>query len=978
MSYIDAYLNSDGKVYVSSRINGQRVIKTHDVDYHFYVYDENGKYKNIYGDRLKRLEFNTKHEFESAKNRYGQNVTHESDFSPVFRTLEQSYNNIKEEKPHVAFFDIETDFDKTHGYSSPEEARNPIISIAIYLAWSDTSICLAIPPETMSISDCVEIANTFKNDHVIMFETEAEMLNSFLDLIEDADALSGWNSGGYDIPYLIHRIQRVLGRKETHRLCLWQKFPKKRIVKQKTGKDSSREYTTYSLIGRTHLDYMEIYKNFTYEAKQSYKLDSIAEDELGKNKVEYEGKLHELYRNNFQKFIEYNIVDTMLLHELELRLRYLDLAFGIAWSNCVLPETVLGTVRLMEQAVTIEAHSRNMILPDVLKKRGPNKKTVGGWVFGNQGVHDWVGSIDLTSLYPSIIRSLNMSPETIVGQISNDHTYAEIDRWIGNSKAKSFTQWWSLGKGRYTTIEMDKVFEKSTEKIKVEFDIDDGYKKLPAKDIYNIIFDSDNLCVSANGTIFRTDQRGVIASLLTRWFDERVIMKGHKATIWKMLNEKYSIPDELISDIQKKSSPKSVSNVYEFRHDELNDVLESNDIDEISQFLNRWGISVSHDGTLNPINKEVWSTAEAYWDKQQLIKKILLNSLYGGLLNEHFRFYDQRIGQSVTLTGRSISKHMAAKANEVITGDFDNLGTACVYGDTDSVYLTIANQLDQDEIKKLSVEDFIEIYDQISFEVNESFTSFMMNTFNAHSEYAKAIRCDREVVGKRMYVVAKKMYSILVLDNEGDRKDVDGEDGYYKIAGLSIRRADTPPLVQDWLLTTLKVLLRGGDYKTIENMIHEYAKEYRSLSAWEMGAPKSANGITKYRDEQQKYLKNIMKGITMKKPSIPGHVLGSMNWNDCLETYHDLESERLVDGVRVKFCYLNKNDLNIDRICYPSDQLELPEWFRNLSFDTNDMFQKNFVKKFEGLFKKSDINMNFKAINNVSSDDQLKKLFSKK
>jgi len=380
---------------------------------------------------------------------------------------------------------------------------------------------------------------------------------------------------------------------------------------------------------------------------------------------------------------------------------------------------------------------------------------------------------------------------------------------------------------------------------------------------------------------------------------------------------------------------------------------------------------------LVPNSVEVWESADKYWDKQQLIKKILLNSLYGGLLNEHFRFYDQRIGQSVTLTGRSITKHMTAKGNEIITGEYDHLGDSVKYGDTDSCYFSFAGGMGEG-INDLKVEDIIATYNEISKQVTGSFTDFMISTFNAHPDYAKAIRCDREVVGRRMYVVTKKKYAILVIDDEGQRKDVNGEDGKYKITGLDIRRSDTPKLVQDWLSTCLKVLLRGGSYEDIQDKIYSYADEYRKLDPWRMGAPKSANGISKYYALTEQYVKDKINGENPAKPPTPGHITGAFNWNKMLDINDDKESDRLLDGVRIIFCYLKRNQYSMDRISYPSDQFQMPDWFVKLPFDTEEMFQRNFVQKFYMLFRKSDIDLNFKSMHNVISDNDLTDLFNRK
>ena len=219
---------------------------------------------------------------------------------------------------NIAFFDIETDFDPERGFADPADPFMPITSISVYLQWLETMVCLAVPPKTLTMDQAKKELEGI--DNVMLFEKEGDMIDTFLTLIEDADILSGWNSEGYDIPYTVGRIQKVLSSDDTRRLCFWGEKPKKRTF-EKYG----REQLSYDLIGRVHLDLLELYRKYTYEERHSFRLDAIGEHELGERKTVYEGSLDALYNNDFALFIEYNRQDTALLAKLEKKLKMVEL-----------------------------------------------------------------------------------------------------------------------------------------------------------------------------------------------------------------------------------------------------------------------------------------------------------------------------------------------------------------------------------------------------------------------------------------------------------------------------------------------------------------------------------------------------------------------------------------------------------------------------------------------------------------------------
>ena len=344
MSYVDAIWDRDKDIIrvVERDAKKGRIYQDYPAKYIFYYPDQKGKYKSIFNENLSRVMCKNFKEFVKEQKIHSGHKLYESDMNPVFRCLEENYIGKDAPKLNVAFFDIEVGFDPERGYASPDDAFMPITAIAVHLQWLDTLVCLAVPPKTLTVAQAEEQVKDFPN--TIIFETEYEMLDTFLNLIEDADVISGWNSEGYDVPYTVNRVTKVLSKEDTRRFCLWDQYPKKREY-EKYGKTA----TTYDFIGRVHVDSLELYRKYTYEERHTYRLDAIGEMEIGENKTVYEGTLDQLYNNDFKKFIEYNRQDCALLNKLDRKLKFLDLANTIAHENTVLLQTTMGQLRLLSR-----------------------------------------------------------------------------------------------------------------------------------------------------------------------------------------------------------------------------------------------------------------------------------------------------------------------------------------------------------------------------------------------------------------------------------------------------------------------------------------------------------------------------------------------------------------------------------------------------------------------------------------------------
>jgi DNA polymerase elongation subunit (family B) len=476
--------------------------------------------------------------------------------------------------------------------------------------------------------------------------------------------------------------------------------------------------------------------------------------------------------------------------------------------------------------------------------------------------------MDINSLYPSVIRALNMGPETIIGQLRQDYTKAEIELKI--EKGSSFAASWE---GKFGSNEYEFVMNRDISH-DIIIDWESGETDiLSGAQIYDMIFDSNQpWMLSANGTIFTHEREGIIPGLLKRWYAERKEMQA-----------------------------------------KLKEAIKAE----------------------NKIEEE-------YWDKRQLVKKINLNSLYGAILNPGCRFFDNRIGQSTTLTGRQIAKHMAGKINEVITGEYNHIGKAIIYGDTDSAYFTAYTSL-RKEIEKKEIpwtrDSVIQLYDTIAAEVNSTFPQLMLDAFHCPKSRGEVIKAGREIVASKGLFITKKRYAVLYYDKEGKRKDVDGKSGEIKAMGLDLKRSDTPEFMQKFLEEILTSVLNGAGETEILDKISEFRTEFKNRPGWEKGSPKRANNIAEYEAKEKK----------AGKANMPGHVRASINWNTLKRMNGDKYSQQIVDGMKVIVCKMKDNPLGYTSVAYPVDELRLPKWFQELPFDHFEMESTIINNKVENL-----------------------------
>lgn len=885
MSYVDAiYDRERDTIHVVERSpTGQRLYQQYPANFVFYYDDPKGKHRSVNLDPVSRFSTRKRGEFMKELKMHSGKRTYESDLNPVFRCLADNYLNAEPPKLNTVFFDIETDFNPDRGFAPTTDPFNPVTAISLYLDWLGQLITLCIPPKHMSSETATEIASQFENTFV--FDNETAMFNAFFELIEDADALTGWNSSGYDIPYMVNRVTRVMSKDDTRRFCLLNQMPKLRKYIM-----FDQEQETYDLSGRIHMDYLELYKKYNYESRHSYKLDSIGELEVGEKKVQYEGTLDQLYNKDWRKFLEYNRQDTMLLFKIHDKLKFLDLANSIAHQNTVLLQTVMGSVAMIEQAVINETHARGLVVPDKRKiNEDTEPKAAGAYVATpKRGMHEWIAAVDINSLYPSAIRALNMAPETIVGQLRPTLT----DKWI-KDKLETGLEFAHAWEGLFGTLEYAAVMNQERGSM-ITIDWERGESETAsAAEIWKLIFDSNQpWMLSANGTIFTYEREGIIPGLLTKWYTER-------------------------KEIQKQ--------------------LKDAKTDE----------------------------ERAFYDKRQLVRKILLNSAYGALLNIHCRFYDLRIGQSVTLCGRQIVKHMSAHLNEQIAGEYDHNGEAIVYGDTDSCYFSAWPVLSKDEAFRNSwnKDVAVNIYDQLAENTNSSFPGFMERAFHCPRKNGEIIKAGRELVADRGIFMTKKRYAVNIYDKEGKRLDVNGKSGKIKAMGLDLKRADTPKYIQEFLFNILEEVLGGANREYIVEKIRSFKLQLEQQPSWKKGSPKGVNKLSRYAEQQEK---------ADKKITMPGHVRASINWNYLRTLNNDNYSQKIVDGMKIVVCKLRDNLLGMTSVAYPTDELRLPAWFLELPFDDKGMMQTLVDEKINNLLGVLD----WKISNDINTSSTFNSLFT--
>lgn len=355
--------NRNNVLRVSERIKGQRILEDFPLILEYYVQDPNGYYQGYDGKTLKKIELKNTYALKQHKEECQRSgiKTYELNFSVPNKVLYKNFKQGETPELHKSFLDIEVDrkgFEYLTVKQLIDKACCPINAISIYNNWQDTLYTLMLRPETLTHEEAQEICSKFEN--TFLFEDEKQLLDGIISIMDDCDVSAGYNSKLFDYPYIIRRIENVMGKGYSKKLCLWNQEP---IMKEKETEFGDKNIV-YEVVGKWFTDYLELYKKHERGKKESYKLDSIAEIELGERKVQHEESLDDMYRNRYYDFILYNRQDTMLVKRLDDKLKYIDIHNAQAHDIRCSMESTMGTVSWVDQAIINEAHDQGLIVSD--------------------------------------------------------------------------------------------------------------------------------------------------------------------------------------------------------------------------------------------------------------------------------------------------------------------------------------------------------------------------------------------------------------------------------------------------------------------------------------------------------------------------------------------------------------------------------------------------------------------------------------
>jgi len=807
-------------------MNGKRVNQRIDYQPSLYIPSRKtaGSFKSLDGTPLDRKKFDDIREAKEFTKKYDGipgtpkiygNTRYEYAF---IGEQHQGMVEWDQDKISIAVIDIEVGSE--NGFPDPYQANEPI-----------TAICIKYVNGTTFVFGCGDYE--VQGDEVYFkCKDEWTLCKKFIQqwCHMTPDVLTGWNTKFFDIPYLVNRFRKILGEDETKLLSPWK------YIGSRQTTINGRTMTAYDLMGVASLDYIELYRWYAPDGKsqESYRLDAIASAEIGENKLSYDeyDNLHQLYRLNFQKFIEYNIKDVELIIRLEDKLKLIELALTLAYDTKCNYEDVFAQTRMWDALTYNRLMQDSIVVPprDVQEKDGAFE---GAYVKEVQvGAHNWVASFDLNSLYPHLMMQYNISPETLIEP--EDYT--------------------------------DEMHEIISQGVTVN--------KLLLKQV-NLSNIGDKVTITPNGQFFRTDKQGFLPKMMEEMYTDRSKFKK------MMLQAKQEYENE-----------KDDSKKYE-------------------------------------IEKRI-----ARYNNLQLAKKVSLNSAYGALGSQYFRFYDLRMALGVTTAGQLSIRWIEAKLNEYMnkllnTNDVDYV----IASDTDSIYLKLGPLVDKVyggngdvRLPKTKVIDFM---DRVCKQKIEPYIS---NSYQELATYVNAwaqkMQMKREALADKGIWTAKKRYIMNVYDNEGVRYN----EPSLKVMGLEMIKSSTPAAVREKMKESIKIMISGTE-DDMHRFIGEFKEYFSKLPPEDISFPRGINGLAKYADSLQLY-----------KLGTPIHVKGAILYNHHLQQMGLTKKYPLIqEGEKIKFSYLKMpNPFKDTVISYPA---RLPKEFdisRYIDYDTQ--FEKTFLE----------------------------------
>jgi len=662
----------------------------------------------------------------------------------------------------IANIDIEVGSE--NGFPEPASASEPITAITFKIAGH------------FYVFGCGDYDN-YRDDVTYMkCRDENNLIMRFLDMWEETspDIVTGWNIQFFDIPYLNNRITRLMGDNTAKRLSPFRR------IGERTTTIHNKQQVAFDLVGIAILDYIELYKKFTYSQQESFSLNHIAYLELGEKKLDYSEveSLHQLYRTNFQKFIEYNIHDVELVDRIDAKMQLIDMALALAYDAKVNYTDVFTQVRMWDTLIHNELIEQKIIVPQNV--RTPKDEQYAGAYVKDPivGMHEWVVSFDLNSLYPHLIMQYNVSPETII-------------------------------EGRHTSISIDNL-------------LDGEYQA------------QGEYCMAANGHYFKRDKQGFLPAMMQRMYDDRSLYKK------KMIEAQKAYEKE--TDKERK---REITN-------------------QISKYKNL-----------------------------QLAKKVQLNSAYGALGNQYFRFFDIRQAEAITLSGQLAIRWIEMKLNSYLnkllkTKDIDYV----IASDTDSVYVNLGPLVhmvygSKSETKVETIVDFV------NKACIEKFEPFIDKSYQELADYMNAfdqkMQMKREVIANKGIWTAKKRYILNVYDSEGVRF----AEPKLKMMGIEAVKSSTPMSCREKIKESLKIVMNGNEQE-FQSFVEAFKQEFKTLPFEDIAFPRGVSDLSKYMSSSELYSKGT-----------PMHVRGAIMFNAFLKKYKLTKKYQLIqDGDKTKFCYM--------------------------------------------------------------------------